>query len=69
METPKLCDKKRKRNTTNNKVKQNTDDIYFKTNSTMNQTPNLGKESNYLKRKFLDFDSNNIVKNLQANYD
>ena len=29
----------------------------------------LGKESNYLKRKFLDFDSNNIVKNLQANYD
>jgi len=69
METPKLCEKKRKRNTTNIKSSLNSEDVHIKTNSTMNQTPNLVKENNRLKKKLFDFDSNNIVKNLQANYD
>ena len=42
----------------------NTDDIYIKTNSTMNQTPNFVRENNRMKK--MDLDSNNIVKNLQS---
>jgi len=64
-ETPKLCEKKRYRNTTSKKRILN-EDMYIKSNSTMNQTPIVNNE-NYFKKSFLDADDK-IVKNLQSKY-
>jgi hypothetical protein len=62
-ETPKLCEKKRYRNTTTAKVKILNEDIYIKTNSTMNQTPILNNDKN-TKKKLIEVDRR-IVKNLK----
>ncbi len=64
-ETPKLCEKKRYRNTTSSKVRTLNEDVYIKTNSTLNQTPILNQEKN--KKKIIDVDGR-IVKNLQYKY-
>jgi len=61
--TPKLCEKKRFRNTTTSKVKILNEDIYIKTNSTMNQTPILNNDK-YTKKKLIEEDRR-IVKNLK----
>lgn len=62
-ETPKLCEKKRYRNTTTAKTKIPNEDIYIKTNSTMNQTPILHNDENN-KKKMIEVDRR-IVKNLK----
>jgi hypothetical protein len=66
IETPKLCDKKRYRNTTSAKPKGLYDDIYMKTSSTLNQTPIISYDQNS-KKNHIEMDKR-IVKNLQYKY-